>query len=98
MTTDAAKITFIFEALEEAGVSMTDLSRLTNISRTSLYAWKRGQVVSDKLRLNLAFNTAVRLSKAVEAKRLPLAGKLAPGERLRVLREIITATNREMRG
>jgi hypothetical protein len=95
---DATKVTFIFESLEEAAVSMTDFSRLTNISRTSLYAWKRGNTVSDHLRLNLAFNTALRISKAVEANRLPLTEKLSSSERLRALRAVITTTNREMRG
>jgi transcriptional regulator with XRE-family HTH domain len=96
-TTDS-KVKFILDTLDAAGVSMTDFAKLTAISRTTLYAWRRGANVADKLRLQVAFNYAIRLDRAVEGSRLPLIDKLSPPQRLKVLRQIIAETNREMRG
>lgn len=92
------KVSFIIKTLEESEVSITDFSRLTNISRTSLYVWKKGQNGADKLRLSVAFNYALRLAKAVENKRLPLVGMYSVAERLKTLRGIIATANEEMRG
>jgi len=92
-----AKVSFIIKTLEESEVSITDFSRLTNISRTSLYAWKKGQNVADKLRLSVAYNYALRLAKAIENKRLPLIGMYSVAERTKTLRAIIAEANKEMR-
>jgi predicted transcriptional regulator len=92
------KVSFIIKTLEESEVSITDFARLTNISRTSLYAWKKGQNVADKLRLSVAFNYALRLAKAVENKRLPLVGMYSVAERIKTLKVIIAEMNGEMRG
>lgn len=96
--TSAAKIDFVMRALQASGVNITDFSKLTQISRTTLHKWKRGQHASDQLRLNVAFNYAIRLDKAVESKKLPLQGTWAADERLEALRNVIAKTNREMRG
>ena len=83
------KAQYIFDALSDAEVSITDMSRLTSISRVSLHKWFNGSVISDQLRLNLAYTTAQRMRKAFDKDRLPLPNKLKPKERLAALRSII---------
>jgi transcriptional regulator with XRE-family HTH domain len=95
--TTETKVAFILKALEASGVSMTDFARLTGVSRTSLYAWKRGGHVADRLRLTVAFNTAVRLDRAAEQKMLPLEDMYSVAERLAELRRIVAAVNQGMR-
>jgi len=97
--TTETKVEFVFDALESAQVSITDFARLTKISRTTLHAWKKGGNVADLLRLNVAFNWAIRLDKAVDAKRLPFAeSPTNVAERLAAIRAIVAEANREMRG
>lgn len=95
--TNNIKAAFIFKALEDSEVSITDFSRLTNISRTSLYAWKRGNNVADNLRLGIAVSYAARLGKAVEIGRLPLIGTYPISERIQVLKSIIAEVNKVMK-
>ncbi len=83
---DATK--HIFEILDRAGIGMLAFAQLTGISRESLYRWKKGNVVTDKLRLNLASTYARHLDTAAAAGHLPLQG-VSPKERTRVLRELI---------
>lgn len=97
MTDSHAKINFVFETLKKSGVSMSDFSKLTNISRTTLYSWRAGEG-PDLLRLQLAFNIAVRLDRAVLSQRLPFAESLKAGQRLAALRQVINQVNQEMRG
>jgi hypothetical protein len=80
---------YIFEVLERAKVGMLAFAQLTGVSRESLYRWKRGNVVTDKLRLNLVRTYARHLDTAVTAGHLPLQG-VSPKERTKVLREIIS--------
>lgn len=82
-------IKHIFDAKEQAGISMVDLSRLTGISRETLYRWKKGAKVTDRLRLNLAYTYSVRISKAVQLEQLPLKDKLKKDQRLKVYKDII---------
>jgi hypothetical protein len=89
MNTYETKVNFIFEALDKAGVSMTDFTRLTRISRESLYRWKGGAPVKDMLRLDLAYTYAKRLETACRSERLPLTSRLKAPQRLIVLRKII---------
>jgi hypothetical protein len=84
-----AKVKYIFEALEKADITMTDFTRLTRISRESLYRWKNGSPVKDMLRLDLAYTYAKRMEAACRAERLPLTSKLKAPQRLAVLRKII---------
>jgi hypothetical protein len=85
-----AKVAYIFSALEKAEVSFTDFTRLTRISRESLYRWRGGAPVKDMLRLDLAYTYALRLEKACRAGKLPLANRLKAVQRLATLRKIIT--------
>lgn len=84
-------VAFIFEAIEKAGVSITDFSRLTRISRVTLYRWKKGTPITDMLRRDLAFTLATRLEKACRAGKLPITDKLKADQRLAVLRRIVAS-------
>lgn len=79
---------YIFEVLERAGVGMLAFAQLTGISRESLYRWRKGNAVADKLRLKIAHTYARHLDTATKAGELPLQG-VSPKERTKVLREII---------
>ena len=83
-------IEYIFEAIDKSGVSLTDFSRLTNISRETLYRWKKGAAATDKLRVNLAYTVAVRFEKACRLEKLPLTDRLKAPQRLQALRRIIS--------
>jgi hypothetical protein len=83
------KVQFIFETIEAAQVSITDFSHLVSTSRNSLHRWRNAGKVSDRLRFNLAYQTALRMSYAVDAKQLPLPDKVSKTQRLSTLRRII---------
>ena len=116
MTRD--KVTYIFDTLKRSKVSITALSQLTrstkkdlpfginpeqaSISAASLFAWRKGDRITDTFKLNMVYGFAVRLDKAVEMGLLPLGkefaiGKCYAADRLRKLREIIACANEEMR-
>lgn len=90
------KIEFIFKAAEASQVTMTDLARLTGISRETLYRWRQGRAISDVLRLNIAYQYALRLEKACRSGKLPIKDKLKKDQRLKVLRKVVAemASNR----
>lgn len=90
------KVDYIFAALNASGVSMADFARLTKVSRASLYNWRNGNNVTDKLRLRDAYAFATRLAKAVELKKLPLIGMYRMSERQGVLLRIIAEANKEL--
>ena len=79
---------YIFEVVEKAGVGMLAFAQLTGVSRESLYRWRKGNAVTDKLRLNLVHTYARHLDTATQDGLLPLQG-VSPKERTKVLREII---------
>ena len=83
------KVQYILNALDRSEVSITDFSTLTSISRVTIYRWKNGGEVKDELRLNLAYNTATRLNKAVQNDRLPLTDRLKKDQRVQVIGSII---------
>lgn len=85
------KVTHVFKSLERASISITDFSKLTSISRMSLHRWRNGSAVTDMLRLNLAYSTALRLDRAVAKRKLPLHDRLKAPQRLVVLRKIIAS-------
>lgn len=85
------KVKYIFDAIDKSGIAITDFSKLTRISRESLYRWRRGSNITDKLRLDLAYTVAVRLEKACRCEELPLVDKLKPEQRIVVLRKIIAS-------
>ena len=85
------KVTYIFQALKDSGVSITDFSRLTRVSRETLYRWKKGSPIVDRLRLDLAYSVAIRLEKACRIKKLPLKNRLKKDQRLALLRKIVAA-------
>jgi len=84
-----AKVEYILEALDKSHVSMTDFSKLTRVSRMSLYKWKAGSKISDMLRLDLAYTVATRLEKACRLGKLPLVDRYKPEPRRKLLRKII---------
>ena len=83
------KVTAIFAALERAQVTIADLAALTKVSRETLYRWKNGHNVTDRLRLDLVYLTAMKLNNAVDADKLPFVETHKPVERREKLREII---------
>ncbi len=89
MTNEKAK--YIFEAIEKAEVSFTDFSRLTKISRETLYRWRNGSPISDMLRLDLAYTVATRFEKACRSGKLPLTSRLKKEQRIQVLRKIVAS-------
>lgn len=85
----ADKINYIFKAVETSNIFLTDFGRLTGISRETLYRWKDGGNITDKLRLDLAYTVATRIEKACRLGKLPLTDKLKKVQRVVVLRQII---------
>ena len=83
------KVDYIFEALEKSGVSMTDFSKITRISRETLYRWRNGNMIKDMLRLDFAYTAANRLEKGCRNGVLPLTDKLKKDARIPRLRRII---------
>ena len=83
------KVKYIFDAIKKAGVSITDLSRLTSVSRESLYRWKNGNPVADRLRLDIVYRTALRFESACREGKLPFPDRLKKVQRLKALRTII---------
>jgi hypothetical protein len=81
--------------LDSSGVTITDFSRLTRISRETLYRWKDGANITDNLRLDLAYNTALRLEKACREGKLPLFEKLKAPARIKLLRSIVSEMGRK---
>ena len=92
--TETTKIDFIFRAIDVSGVSMTDFSRMCKSSRTTLYAWKKGESTGDNLRVSLAYETALRLEKAAKLGLLPLKERHKAIERLKVLKKIVNEMGR----
>jgi hypothetical protein len=92
MTTQS-KLDFIFKTLAASGVPIKTFATITSVSRTTLHSWKNGNNVTDQLRLNLTYNMARRLAKAVEANKLPLPAdtKMTAAERVRTVKEIAMA-------
>ena len=83
------KVAYIFKAIENTKMSFTDFSRITKISRETLYRWKKGAPITDMLRLNIAYVTASNMEKARSAGRLPLKSKFKAPQRVIVLIEIL---------
>jgi len=90
MATNEEKVKYIFDAREKAEITFTDFSRLTGISRTTLYRWVAGGDISDILRLNMAYIAfAYPIEKACRSGLLPLKSKLKKEHRVEALRKII---------
>lgn len=83
------RVQYILAAIEKAEVSMTDVSRLTGVSRVTLYRWKNEANIKDKLRLNMVYTMAQRFEKACRAGRLPFPNKLKVEQRIGALRKIV---------
>ena len=91
---ETKKISIIFAALEAANVSVSDLSRLTRVSRTALHRWRKAEAGTciDGLRLNLVYSTCLRLHRAQQGGSLPLKDTYKTAERIKVLRDIVGST------
>lgn len=87
--TTKEKMAYIFKAIERSGVSISDLQKITNISRNTLHAWKKGGNVADMLRFSIMLKVAANLNIACDEKKLPLQNPLKSDERLRLLRKLI---------
>jgi len=83
------KVAFVFDVIDKADVSQTDFARLTRISRETLYRWRTGGRITDRLRLDIAYSYALRMEKAIAAKRLPIPDRLKKEQRVGALRQII---------
>lgn len=88
------KVEFIFKVLKEAEVSITDFSRVTEISRETLYRWKNGGNITDMLRLKTAYNRAVYIERGRLSEKLPLPSRMKQKERITLLLKIM----QEMKG
>lgn len=87
--TNQEKIDYIFAAIDRAEISISDIQRVTRISRTALHHWKNGGNVTDLIRLGIMLKVAQNLNIACNDKRLPLQNTLKVAERIPVLRKII---------
>jgi transposase-like protein len=68
-----AKVRQVFEQIAAAGVSITDVHRMTGISRQSLQNWKSEEKpATDLIRWRLLQRLATELSSAVQRGTLPL--------------------------
>lgn len=81
--------TEILQAIEKAGVSITEASKLLPLSRATLHNWKSGATHGDALRIQLASGYARLLLRAVELKKLPLHDDTPRSERLPLIRRIL---------
>ena len=86
------KVDAIFAALDRSQVSIADLAVLAKVSRETLYRWKNGNNITDRLRLDLVYTIASKLNTAVDRDALPLTGHRKPQERRELLRDIIKKT------
>lgn len=85
------KVKYIFDVLQAAEVYIVDFAALTGISRETLHRWKKGGPITDKLRLNIAYGTAVRLNTAVESGKLPFTERYKNPQRKAVLRKVVSS-------
>ncbi len=89
MTTEETT-NFIFASLEASQVTIKAFALLSTISRTTIQNWKRGDNITDRLRLGVAYSVAIRLDRAVKAGRLPLSSEVRkPAEKLAALKRIV---------
>ncbi len=88
---DKAQVKFIFDTLEAAGVAIMTFAAIMKISRTTLHNWKKGNNITDNLRLSLAYNVARRLSEAVKQGKLPVVfdPKMRASERVEQVKTIM---------
>lgn len=90
---NAYRAKIIFDAIKNAGISVSLFSRVVRTTRATLYKWRnRPEEGVDAIRFNMAFEAAVRLNTAVEQKRLPLQDQYSPAAKEKVIREIIRTT------
>ena len=86
------KVAYIFEAIEKSGVSLVHFARLTQISRNSLYRWKRTGEAHDVIRVQIAYTAAQRLEIACRAGKLPIAEGIVKDERFNAIRKIVASS------
>ena len=85
------KVKYIFECVGKAEVNLIDFARLTQISRNSLYRWKREGNATDNIRVQLADSAAQRLEMACRNGLLPLTDRLKAEKRFDVIRKIVAS-------
>lgn len=75
---DTTKVDFIFDVLKSTGTSIAAFADMTTISRASLHNWKRGANITDKLRLNLAYESAKKLLELSGASPEDMRAQVGP--------------------
>jgi len=83
------KVQFIFDTVAAAQVSITDFSGLIGTSRNSLHRWRNTGKAMDRLRFNIAYQTALRMRVAITNGQLPLPDKVDRNLRIQTLRRVI---------
>lgn len=58
--------------LQSAGITVSDAAKIFKVSRQTLYAWMRGTPPNQKLLLDTAERLVAIISRAVEARDLPV--------------------------
>lgn len=83
------KVEYIFNAMEKTEISILIFSKLSSLSRPTLYRWQKGENITDHFRLNYAHALAMRLYKAYQLGKLPLKEKLKKSEKIREIKRIV---------
>lgn len=83
------RVKYIFDVLENTHISYVDFSRLTGISRQTIYRWQRGGNIKDQFRFKFATRMAMKLEELLKEGKLPLQDRLKKDQRIAVLRRLI---------
>lgn len=79
----------IVKTIEDAGVTLTEASKILPVSRATLHNWKSGVTHGEQLRTKLASSYANLLHLAMEQGRLPLPDDMPRTERLAAIKRIL---------
>jgi len=63
--TNQEKAKYIFDVLSRHRETISNFSNVTQISRPTLHAWKRGETIGDKIRLGIAYRAAQKLDEGM---------------------------------
>lgn len=84
----------IFNTIDAAQINMTEFATITQVSRVTLYRWKKLHPTKDidKLRFGQVYNIAVRMRNAITQGKLPLIEKVSKKDKLSIVKRIIRTT------
>jgi hypothetical protein len=77
------------EALNNAGLNMTDLGHLTPFNRSTLYNWRAGKKQPHSFYAQTLNGWVALINKAVEHNMLPLTSNVRGEERANTLRKVL---------